>query len=263
MDQNRSRKPELLAPASSLEVLKTAVIFGADAVYIGGEAFGLRAKARNFSLEDMAEGIRFAHERGVRVYVTANILAHNKDLNAVRDYFEELKAVNHKFWRDFRKHVKAVKPDALIISDPGVFQIAGEVLPQTERHISTQANNTNYGTFLFWHKLGAKRVVSARELSLAEIRQIREHIPDRLEIETFVHGAMCMSGTMSAKQLPDRAGCESGGLYTSLPLEIRGCGGDPSGTVYAPGRDRQGDLSFSFQRSVYDRAYSGSVCGGD
>ena len=178
MDQNRSRKPELLAPASSLEVLKTAVIFGADAVYIGGEAFGLRAKARNFSLEDMAEGIRFAHERGVRVYVTANILAHNKDLNAVRDYFEEL---------------KAVKPDALIISDPGVFQIAGEVLPQTERHISTQANNTNYGTFLFWHKLGAKRVVSARELSLAEIRQIREHIPDRLEIETFVHGAMCMS----------------------------------------------------------------------
>ncbi len=128
MDKKRDRKPELLAPASSLEVLKTAVIYGADAVYIGGEAFSLRAKAKNFSMADMAEGVRFAHERGVRVYVTANILAHNEDLEAVRAYFEELKAVG---------------PDALIISDPGVFEIAGEILPQTERHISTQANNTN------------------------------------------------------------------------------------------------------------------------
>ncbi len=178
MDKKRDRKPELLAPASSLEVLKTAVIYGADAVYIGGEAFSLRAKAKNFSMADMAEGVRFAHERGVRVYVTANILAHNEDLEAVRAYFEELKAVG---------------PDALIISDPGVFEIAGEILPQTERHISTQANNTNYGTCRFWHKLGAKRIVTARELSLTEIRQIRKQIPDELEIETFVHGAMCIS----------------------------------------------------------------------
>lgn len=172
------KKPELLIPASSLEVLKIAVVFGADAVYIGGEAFGLRAKARNFSMEDMREGIAFAHEYGVKVYVTANILAHNKDLPGVREYFQEL---------------KEIKPDALIISDPGIYMIAKEVCPEIERHISTQANNTNYGTYLFWWNLGAKRVVSARELSLEEIREIRSHIPEEMEIETFIHGAMCIS----------------------------------------------------------------------
>ena len=172
------KKPELLIPASSLEVLKIAVIYGADAVYIGGEVFGLRAKARNFSMEDMAEGISFAHRYGVKVYVTANILAHNRDLEGVREYFEEL---------------KKIKPDALIISDPGVFMIAKEVCPEIERHISTQANNTNYGTYRFWHELGAKRVVCARELSLEEIREIRANIPRYMEIETFIHGAMCIS----------------------------------------------------------------------
>ena len=172
------RVPELLIPASSLEVLKTAVIFGADAVYIGGEAFGLRAKAKNFSMEDMKEGIQFAHEHNVRVYVTANILAHNGDLSGVEEYFKELKEIG---------------PDALIISDPGVFMIAKRVCPEIEIHISTQANNTNYGTYRFWHELGAKRVVSARELSMKEIKEIRSNIPDDLEIETFVHGAMCIS----------------------------------------------------------------------
>lgn len=172
------KEPELLVPASSLEVLKVAVIFGADAVYIGGEAFGLRAKAKNFSLEEMKAGIDFAHEYGVKVYVTANILAHNGDLEGVREYFEEM---------------RRICPDALIIADPGVFQIAKEVCPKIERHVSTQANNTNYGTFNFWYQLGAKRVVTARELSLEEIREIRAHIPDDLEIETFIHGAMCMS----------------------------------------------------------------------
>lgn len=172
------RKPELLIPASSLEVLKIAVMFGADAVYIGGEAFGLRAKAKNFSMKDMEEGIAFAHEHGVKVYVTANILAHNEDLKGVREYFEEL---------------KKIKPDALIISDPGVFMIAKEVCPEIERHVSTQANNTNYGTYRFWWELGATRVVSARELSLAEIREIRAHIPEEMEIESFIHGAMCIS----------------------------------------------------------------------
>ena len=171
--------PELLIPASSLEVLKTAVIFGADAVYIGGEAFGLRAKAKNFTIEEMAEGVSFAHSHNVKVYVTANILAHNRDLDGAREYFKELG--------------EKVHPDALIISDPAIFTIAKEVLPDMELHISTQANNTNYGTYNFWHSLGAKRVVSARELSLAEIKEIREHIPDDLEIETFVHGAMCIS----------------------------------------------------------------------
>ena len=172
------RVPELLIPASSLEVLKTAVIFGADAVYIGGEAFGLRAKAKNFSMEDMKEGIQFAHEHNVRVYVTANILAHNGDLPGVEEYFKELREIG---------------PDALIISDPGVFMIAKRVCPEIEIHISTQANNTNYGTYRFWHELGAKRVVSARELSMKEIKEIRSNIPDDLEIETFVHGAMCIS----------------------------------------------------------------------
>ncbi len=172
------RKPELLIPASSLEVLKTAVIFGADAVYIGGEAFGLRAKAKNFSMEEMKEGIEFAHERGVKVYVTANILAHNYDLAGVEEYFKELREIH---------------PDALIIADPGVFSIAKKVCPEIERHISTQANNTNYETYRFWYELGAKRVVSARELSMEEIRQIRANIPDDCEIETFIHGAMCIS----------------------------------------------------------------------
>ena len=172
------RKPELLVPASSLEVLKTAVIYGADAVYIGGEAFGLRAKAKNFSPEDMKRGIAFAHEHNVKVYVTANILAHNNDLEGAREYFAELKEIG---------------PDALIISDPGMFMIAKEVWPDVEIHISTQANNTNYQTYRFWWQQGAKRVVTARELSLAEIKEIREHIPEEMEIESFIHGAMCIS----------------------------------------------------------------------
>jgi len=177
----RREKPELLIPASSLEVLKTAVIFGADAVYIGGEAFGLRAKAKNFTSAEMAEGIAFAHAHGVKVYVTANILAHNDDLAGAAEYFEEL------------KNMKPDQPDALIISDPGMFAIAKSVWPEVEIHISTQANNTNYQTYLFWWQLGAKRVVSARELSLEEIAEIRAHIPEDMEIESFIHGAMCIS----------------------------------------------------------------------
>lgn len=171
-------KPELLVPASSLLVLKVAVIYGADAVYIGGEMYGLRAKAKNFSKEDMIAGIEFAHKHGKKVFVTANITAHNRDLDGVRAYFEEL---------------KEIKPDALIISDPGVFTIARQVCPDIEVHISTQANNVNYMTYLFWQQQGAKRVVAARELSIEEIKQIRENIPRNLEIEVFVHGAMCIS----------------------------------------------------------------------
>ena len=169
---------ELLIPAGSLDILKTAVIYGADAVYLGGEAFGLRAKAKNFTGEEIRRGISFAHARGVRVYITANILAHNEDLDEAEKYFKELKEYG---------------PDALIISDPGIFSIARRMMPDTDIHISTQANNTNYGTYRFWHALGAKRVVSARELSLKEIREIRDHIPEEMEIESFVHGAMCIS----------------------------------------------------------------------
>ena len=172
------KHPELLIPASRLEVLKTAVMFGADAVYIGGEAFGLRAKAKNFSMEEIREGIAFAHAHDVKVYITTNILAHNGDLSGVRAYFEEL---------------KEIRPDALIISDPGVFMIAREVCPEIDIHISTQANNTNYGTYQFWHQLGARRVVTARELSMAELKEIREKAPADLEMETFIHGAMCIS----------------------------------------------------------------------
>ena len=149
-------KPEVLAPANSLEVLKTAVEYGADAVYIGGEMYGLRAKAKNFSAEDMKKGIAYAHERGKKVYVTANITAHNRDLEGVRAYFHEL---------------KEIRPDALIISDPGVFTIAKEVCPEIDIHISTQSNNVNYMTFRFWKEQGATRVVTARELSLEEIAQ--------------------------------------------------------------------------------------------
>ena len=172
------KKPELLLPAGSAEVLREAVIYGADAVYIGGETMSLRSKAKNATTKDLKECVAFAHAHGVRVYVTANILAHNEDLIEARRYFEEL---------------KEVRPDALIISDPGVFVIAREVLPETEIHISTQANNVNYETFLFWHRLGAKRVVAGRELSLKELAAIREKIPPELEIEAFVHGAVCIS----------------------------------------------------------------------
>ena len=142
---SEKKKPELLVPAASLEVLKTAVIFGADAVYIGGEAFGLRAKAKNFSAQEMAEGIAFAHGKGVKVYVTANILAHNYDLEGARNYFGEL---------------KELQPDALIIADPGMFALAREICPEIDIHISTQANNTNYMTYRFWPELWAKRIVS-------------------------------------------------------------------------------------------------------
>ena len=174
----RRRKPELLIPAGSLEVLRTAVLFGADAVYVGGEEYSLRAKAKNFSLPEMTEGIVYAHDRGVKVYVTANIFAHNSDLKDAADYFEELERIG---------------PDAVLISDPGMFLLAKKHCPNLEIHISTQANNTNYETFRFWHGLGAKRVVAARELSLTEIAQIRDRIPGDMEIECFVHGSMCIS----------------------------------------------------------------------
>ena len=171
-------KPELLIPAKDLEVLRTAVNFGADAVYIGGEAFSLRAKARNFSPDDMREGIAYAHERGARVHVAANIYAHNQDLDEAKSYFEFL---------------EGIRPDAVLIADPGMFMLAREHCPGIPIHISTQANSTNYGTFRFWHSLGASRVVCARELSLREIAQIRENTPGDLEIEAFIHGAMCIS----------------------------------------------------------------------
>lgn len=172
------RKPELLMPASCLDVLKTAIDFGADAVYIGGDMYGLRAKAKNFSHDDMEKGIAYAHKKGKKVYVTVNITAHNRDIEGIKEYLTEL---------------EGLKPDGLIISDPGVFTLAGEYAPSIERHISTQANNVNYLTYRFWYAQGAKRVVSARELSLVEIAELRANIPEDMEIESFIHGAMCIS----------------------------------------------------------------------
>ena len=172
------KKPELLIPAGSWDVFKTAVRYGADAIYIGGEAFGLRAAAKNFDLEEMDTAIKYAHENGVKVHVTANILAHDYDLDEAEKYLTD---------------VGKLAPDAFIVADPGMFEIAKRVAPNVDIHISTQANNTNYGTYIFWWKQGAKRVVAARELSLAEIKDIRGHIDPDMEIETFIHGAMCIS----------------------------------------------------------------------
>lgn len=172
------RKVELLVPAGSLEVLKVAVDYGADAVYIGGQAYGLRAKADNFSIEEMKKAVKYAHAKNVKVYVTANIFAHNYDIEGMKAYFEQLKDTG---------------VDAVLVSDPGIFVLAKKTMPDMELHISTQANNTNYLTYNFWYNMGAKRVVTARELSLVEIKQIREHIPEDMEIESFMHGAMCIS----------------------------------------------------------------------
>ena len=171
-------KPELLMPAGSLEVLKTAFNFGADAVYIGGDMYGLRAKAKNFPKEDMISGIEYAHANDKKVYVTVNITAHNRDIEGIKEYLAELNEIG---------------PDGLIISDPGVFRLAKQFAPELELHISTQANNVNYLDYNFWYEQGAKRVVSARELSLEEISEIRRNIPDDMEIESFIHGAMCIS----------------------------------------------------------------------
>jgi len=171
-------KPELLIPAGSLENLYIAVNYGADAIYIGGEQFGLRAKAKNFTMEQMKEGIAFAHSKGVRVFITANIIAHNEDIDQAKAYFEELREVG---------------PDAVIVADPGMLMMVREVMPDMEIHLSTQANNTNWASMKFWYAQGVKRVVVARELSLEEIAKAKAQVPMDLDFEAFVHGAMCIS----------------------------------------------------------------------
>lgn len=171
-------KPEILAPAGSLEKLKTAITFGADAVYLGGSKLNLRAFANNFSDDELKEGIEFAHTRGKRVYVTVNVIPHNEDLNGLEEYLVNLYNIG---------------VDAIIVSDPGIIMTAREVAPNLEIHLSTQANNVNYKSATFWYKQGVKRVVLARELSLEEIKGVRENIPEDCDLEAFVHGSMCMS----------------------------------------------------------------------
>lgn len=172
------KRVELLAPAGDLEKLKMAILYGADAVYLGGQIFGMRAGAKNFTLEELAEGVKFAHERGKKVFVTANIIPHNEDLKELPEYLKALDLMNI---------------DALIVSDPGTFAMVKKILPNMEIHISTQANNTNYLTVNFWHSMGAARVVLARELSFTEIKEINRNIDKDLDIEAFIHGAMCIS----------------------------------------------------------------------
>lgn len=172
------QKPELLAPGGSLEKLKTAIDYGADAVYIGGEAFSLRVAAENFSKEDMIEGLKYAHDRGKKVYLTANILPHNSDID------------------EFEKFIKEIRPmgfDAVLIADLGLFDMMRSLAPEIPIHVSTQANNVNYRSAIAWHKMGATRVVLAREMSFKEIAEFREKIPADLELEAFIHGAMCIS----------------------------------------------------------------------
>jgi len=172
------KKVELLAPAGDLEKLKMAIDYGADAVYLGGESFGLRKASKNFSLDAIQEGVNYDHERGKRVYVTLNIIPHNKDMEGLEEYVSDLYRIG---------------VDAVIVSDPGMFSIIKKTVPDMEIHISTQASITNDATINFWHGLGAYRVILARELSLEEISEIRKKIPADMEIETFVHGAMCIS----------------------------------------------------------------------
>ncbi|WIV11179.1 U32 family peptidase [Proteiniborus sp. MB09-C3] len=171
-------RPELLAPAGDIEKLKMAIVYGADAVYLGGEAFGLRASSKNFSIDEIKEGLEFAHSRGRRLYVTLNIIPHNEDLSGLPEYLKTLDEIG---------------VDAVIVSDPGVVSVVKEIAPNMEIHISTQANTTNYLSANFWHKIGVKRIVLARELSINEIKEIIDKIPPELEIETFIHGAMCIS----------------------------------------------------------------------
>lgn len=171
-------KPELLAPAGDLEKLKMALLYGADAVYLGGEQFGLRALAKNFTLEEMEEGIRFAHSRGKKVYITLNIIPHNEDLVGLEEYLIIL---------------EKMRVDAVIVADTGIFSIVKKTLPNMEIHLSTQSNTTNYAAANFWYDNGVKRIVTAREMSLSEIRELKEKTPEDLDIESFVHGAMCIS----------------------------------------------------------------------
>ncbi len=172
------KKVELLAPAGDLEKLIFAVDYGADAVYIGGEYLGLRTSTKNFTIDDIKEGLDYAHKKGVRVFLTLNAIPHNEDVTMLYDYLNQIKDLDI---------------DAFIASDPGVFSAIKEVVEDAEVHISTQANNTNYMSAMFWHKQGAARVILARELSLDEIIEMNSKIDSDLEIEVFIHGAMCMS----------------------------------------------------------------------
>ena len=175
---NKKINLELLAPAGDLEKFKTAVLYGADAVYFGGEMFSLRAGAGNFSIEEIDEALDFAHKHGAKAYMTINIYAHNEDIEPLRAYIAK---------------IKDLPIDAFIVSDPGIIMLLKELIPDSEIHLSTQANTTNYLTANFWASQGVKRIVAAREMSLKELKAMKQALPESTEVEAFVHGAMCIS----------------------------------------------------------------------
>ena len=174
----KREKPEVLAPAGDMERLKMAIAYGADAVYLAGTDFGMRAFAGNFTPEELREAVNYAHSRGVKAYCTINTMPRNEEVDRLPEHLELLDDIG---------------ADAVVVADMGAFTLAGKYAPHCDRHISTQASICNYETAKAWHALGASRIVLARELSLDEIRTIREKGPEDLEIETFVHGAMCVS----------------------------------------------------------------------
>src|SRR5690625_1873342 len=218
------KKPEVLAPAGTLEKLKTAIHYGADAVYIGGNAYGLRSRAGNFSFDEMEEGVQFARKHNAKVYVAANIVTHEEDAKGAGEFF---------------KRVRDAGIDAVIVSDPALMQICVTDAPGLPIHLSTQASATNYETLNFWKEEGLERVVLAREVSMDEIREMKKHTD--VEIETFIHGAMCISYsgrcTLSnhmSKRDANRGGCSQScrWKYGLFDMELPGqrnsvLGGDP------------------------------------
>ncbi len=237
------KKMELLAPAGDLEKLKIAVIYGADAVYFGGEFFSLRAGAGNLTIDEIKEGVAFAHEHGAKAYMTLNIFAHNEDIEPLCAYLSK---------------IKDIPIDAFIISDPGVIMLVREMIPDAEVHLSTQANMTNYVTAKFWEAQGVKRIVIARELTFSEIRKLRSEMPESMELEAFVHGAMCISysGRCLSFQFYDRARCQPRYVCASVPLEVYAYGRKAAGRIFSDRGRRARYIHPEFARSVHDRAYS-------
>ncbi len=214
------RIPELLVPAGNYEKLVTATHYGADAVYLGGKRYSLRAKAGNFSSEDMARGIAYAHQHGVKVYVTINILAHNDDLEGLADYLRE---------------VRDLGADAIIVSDPGILREARQSVPELPIHLSTQANVTNHASARFWLDQGACRLNLARELSLAEIREIRAAGAGRAGDFRAWRSLHLLFGPLHALELHDRPRRQSGQLRPSLPLQLHAVGRKAAGPVFPGG----------------------------
>lgn len=232
-------KPELLSPAGDFERLRMAVAYGADAVYLAGGDFGMRAFAGNFTPEEMEQAVKLCHDAGVSVHVTCNTMARNGEMDRLPE---------------FLKLLDSLRVDAVIAADLGVFRLAQKYAPHVKLHMSTQAGVTNYQSARMWHELGASRVILARELSLDEVREIRARTPRELEVETFVHGAMCVS--YSGRCVLSNymtGGRPAGRLRPALPVQICAYGGEAPWGVLPGGRGRQGGLYLQLPGHVHDR----------